>query len=1022
MHDDRALQETRFQRILWERVLPSMYRRLEPLTVEAWEAPGEPVRFAEARAAAYQPFEVGSPWGEPWGTTWFRVTGEVPPGWGELGDRYAVEAVIDLGFHQDAAGFQAEALAWTADGTPLQGIHPRRHAVPVGASGPVTLYLEAASNPAFPDFTRSVMGDRATWPRRPIYRLRQAALGLRDREVYHLLLDLEVLIGTMLELPTNEQRRRRLLRTLTDAFDVLDPADVHDTAVATRRVLAPALAVPAKGSSHRIIAVGHAHIDTAWLWPLRETERKCARTFASAVRLLDDDPDYRFVCSQAVQYRWIEDHHPTIFDGIRRHVAEGRWEVVGGMWVEPDMNLTSGESIVRQLVHGQRYFESRFARRCDEIWIPDVFGYPASLPQIFRAAGCDRFVTQKLSWNQQNKFPHSTFLWRGLDGSTVLTHFPPVDAYNAHVVPREIAHAEHNFADHAWSDWSLVPFGHGNGGGGPTREMVERCRRMADLDGMARIEIGAVDGLFEHIEAEIAAGAPIPVWDGELYFELHRGTLTTQARTKVANRQCEQLFREVELWLAASGRSAQFTAELDELWKTVLTNQFHDILPGSSITWVHQDAEAQLRGVAGRLEEILAEVLGGLAPPAGVANAATRDRREVVVTDRRPPAGEGPVQPLAGGGVAVVVGAPGSAVAEARAEPIGDRVVTTERSMANAHVAVSWDLRGEITSIIDLDRGRELIPAGQRMSILLAGDYPARYDAWDVDAWTRFGGRAVDDIGSVELVDRGPLLASVRTVRAVGRNGSALTQTVTLRAGSARLDIDLDIDWREDESLLSWHLPVDLHVREAACDIQFGHVMRPTHTSTSWDAAKFEVCAQRYVDLAEPGGGVAVLNTGRYGHSVQLGGITVSLLRAPKYPDPSADHGRHHVRLAVLPHGPGLHEVLAEAEALNLPLRLVEGTATQPLAGPVVTVDHPGVQLSAVKAADDGSADLIVRCYEACGTRSPVTLSLRSPIGAATRCDLMEEPLAGGGIEVGDGVVALTLTPFELVTLRLTPR
>ena len=825
----------------------------------------------------------------------------------------------------------------------------------------------------------------------------------------------------MRQLPVNEQRRRRLLRTLAQAFDTLDPADVHGTAVATRRILAPAIALPAKASSHRIIAVGHAHIDTAWLWPLRETERKCARTFASAVALLDEYPDYRFVCSQAVQYRWIEQQHPTIFDGIRRNVEGGRWEVVGGMWVEPDMNLTSGESIIRQLVHGQRYFESRFGTRCDEIWIPDVFGYPASLPQIFRAAGCERFVTQKLSWNQQNKFPHSTFRWRGLDGSEVLAHFPPVDAYNALVVPEEIAHAEHNFADHDWSDWSLVPFGHGNGGGGPTREMVERCRRMADLDGMARVRIGTVDALFGHIEAELADGAQAAVWDGELYFELHRGTLTSQAKTKVGNRRCESLLRETELWLAASGQAASYAGELDELWKTVLTNQFHDILPGSSIAWVHQDAEAQFGAVAERLEQILSEVFSSVAPEDAVANAATRARREVVVADRAPVAGDGPVQQLSDGRFAVAVSAPGCGMGVARAEAVHGRVVTTEHSMSNGRVAVSWDLHGEITSIIDLGRGRELIPAGQRMTLLLAPDYPARYDAWDIDAWTRFGGHAVAGVNSVELTENGPLLAALRTVRTVGR-ASTVTQTVSLRADAAGLDIDLEIDWHEDESLLSWHLPVDLHVREAACDIQFGHVMRPTHTSTSWDAAKFEVCAQRFVNLAEPNGGVAVLNNGRYGHSVQLGGITVSLLRAAKYPDPSADHGRHRVRLVVLPHGPGLHDVLAAAEALNLPLRLVSGRATDPVLGPVVTIDHPGVQLSAVKAADDGSGSLIVRCFEACGARTPVTLELAWPVGEATRCNVLEEPLADGGLEVGDGVVAFTLAPFEFVTLRLTRR
>ncbi len=1027
MHDDHAVQEARFRRLLWERVLPAMYREQVPLDIAAWDTPGEPVPVAEAAAAPFRPVSVGTEWGRPWGTTWFRLDGRIPPGWDELDDRYDVEVVVDLGFIEKSAGFQAEGMVWTPDGTALQGVHPRRQAIPLGTRrGEVHLLIEAAANPTFPNFVPSALGDLATAGTAPIYRFRQASIGLRDREVYGLLLDLEVLMGTMTESRLDEQRRRRLQATLADAFDTLDPRDVTATAVACRAVLAPALAVPAKGSSHRIVAVGHAHIDTAWLWPLRETQRKCARTFASAVRLMADLADYRFVCSQAAQYRWVEEQHPAIFAEITRRVAEGRWETVGGMWVEPDMNLTSGESIARQLIHGQRYFESRFGARCNEIWIPDVFGYPASLPQIFRAGGCTRFVTQKLNWNQQNRFPHSTFVWRGLDGSEVLSHFPSVDTYNAKIQPDEIAHAEHHFADHGWSDWSLVPFGHGNGGGGPTREMVERARRMADLDGLARVEIGTVDGFFERIEAEVAAaGRRVPVWDGELYFEMHRGTLTSQLRTKTLNRRCELLARQAELWAVAAGRSAEYAADLDELWKTVLVNQFHDILPGSSIAWVHHDAEAQLGAVADRLDAIVTELLEACCPPAAVANAATAARTEVIVVEREPesadPGAAVPYQPLSDGTFAVVAHAPGSGVGGFGALPEADRVVTTEHSMANRHVAVSWNLDGDLTSIIALDHGREVLPAGTTAGFLLADDHPVVYDAWDIDAWTRFGGRPVPGARSVEILDHGPLLARVRSVRDVGRNGSTITQVLTLRAGSARVDLDLQIDWHEDEQLLSWHLPVDTRAREAACDIQFGHVMRPTHASTSWDDAKFEVCAQRYVDLSEPDFGVAVLNDGRYGHCLQLGGLTVSLVRAPKYPDPTADQGVHRVRLAVLAHGAGLHEVLAEAEALNLPLRAVPGRAAA-VPPPVVTIDHPAIQLSAVKAADDGSGDLVVRCYEACGARATVTLTTPWPVLAATRCDLLEDPTPGGAIDITDGVVSMTVRPFELLTLRLRPR
>ena len=369
-------------------------------------------------------FAVGSRWGAPWGTTWFRLTGEIPSHW--AGRR--VEAVIDLGFHRDAAGFQCEGLVVDDDGRPVQGIHPRRTNVAVDAEpGPVVLTVEAASNPSFPQFRPSLLGSPATAGEEPLYRFKRAELVVVDSEAEALMHDLDVLDGLMRTLALDDPRRRRLLRDIERALDLVP------NVAAARHAIEPALALPARSSAHRIIATGHAHIDTAWLWPIRETRRKCERTFASAVRLMDEHPEYRFVCSQAQQYAWIEERRPELFARITAKVESGQWVPTGGMWVESDMNLPSGESLVRQIVHGQRYFEQHFGRRCTEVWIPDVFGYPAGLPQVFAAGGMKRFVTQKLSWNKQNRFPHHTFWWEGLDGTRVLTHFPPVDTYNAEI-------------------------------------------------------------------------------------------------------------------------------------------------------------------------------------------------------------------------------------------------------------------------------------------------------------------------------------------------------------------------------------------------------------------------------------------------------------------------------------------------------------------------------------------------------------------------------------------------------------
>jgi alpha-mannosidase len=1020
MHDDHLLVEGRIRRELDERVRPAIHAERVPLAISAWTVPGEPVPHAEAMVATYESVPLGSWWGRPWGTTWFRFSGTVPDGW--VGSE--IEAVIDLGFGSADPGFQAEGLVWTADG-PRQGVHPRRTAVPLPeakAGEAIEVVLEAASNPWFPSFRPSPMGALATAPDAPLYRLRRADLAVLDRAVYDLVLDIEVLEGTMLALPADDPRRARLLRTLEHAFDVLDLSDVGATAPRAREVLAPALALPARAGAHTTVAVGHAHIDTAWLWPLREAVRKCTRTFASALRLMDDEPDYRFVCSQAAQYEWMRRRHPGLFASMQERAAAGQWIPVGGMWVEADMNLPGGESIVRQLVHGQRFFEEHFGRRCSEIWIPDAFGYPASLPQIFAAGGCRRFVTQKLSWNKENRFPHSTFWWEGIDGTRVLTHFPPVETYNAAMEPLEQIRLERQFHEHGWSDWSLTPYGYGDGGGGPTREMVGRARRMADLDGLPRLELGTVDGFFAAVEEEAAAGAPVPVWRGELYFEMHRGTLTSQIRTKLGNRRCERLLFEAELWWSAlrdgpdRARAAVVMAELDQLWKDVLVQQFHDILPGSSIAWVHAEAEAEHARIAARLEQLVEDALVRVAPgPIAVASARSRPAREMVVVPEAAPGAGGPTQVLTDGSVAFVAEVPACGAVAALPVAIDDEVAVTDHSLVNRQLSVSWDRSGSIVSIRSIVHERELVPAGRAVALELAPDHPVEYDAWDLERWTRGLGQSITVVDAIDVVERGPLLGAVRVTRTVGP--STFATTYRLAAGSSRLDVVVDVDWHHDEHLLSLAVPLDVHADHALCDIQLGVVRRPTHASSSWDAAKFEICSHRFVDLAEPSFGVAVLNDGRWGHALQGDAVCVSLLRAAKYPDPDADHGRHSVTVALLPHGPGLQEVLAAAEALNRPLRVVAGGTATTALQPLVTLDHPGVELDAVKAADDGSGELVVRLHEAVGDRATVRLELDRPVEQAWRATIFEDRLDELGGD--EGRVRLTLQPFELATVRI---
>ncbi len=1006
MHDDRELQEKRIRRELWERVLPLVHTARRPLAIEA----GPDLDHLA-------PFEPGSSWGAPWATTWFRLRGEIPDGW--AGER--VEAVIDLGFHRHAAGFQCEGMVveLADDGRPIpiQGIHPRRTNYALDAKpGAIEVLVEAASNPMFPQFRPSALGSLDTAGDAELYRFRRAELVVVDSDAEALAYDIEVLDGLMRTLDARDPRRTRMLRTLAATLD-----RVPDIGAA-RRVIAPAMTENfGTATRHRAVATGHAHIDTAWLWPIRETKRKCTRTFASATRLMDDYPEYKFVASSAQHYAWIEEHHPELFARIAERVERGQWIPVGGMWVEADMNLPSGESLVRQIVFGQRYFEAQFGRRCTEVWIPDVFGYPAGLPQVFAAGGMHRFVTQKLSWNKQNRFPHSTFWWEGLDGSRVLTHFPPVDTYNAEITPTEVGFSVANFRDHGWSTQSLMPFGHGDGGGGPTREMLERARRLATVDPRTTIEIDTPDAMFTRVEQEIAQGAATPVWRGELYFETHRGTLTSQLRTKLGNRRCERLLVETELWAATLG----VPADVDDLWREVLTQQFHDILPGSSIAWVHHDAEEVFDRVGAALEERIAGLLAELAPsPLAVANAADVTVDDVVVIDA-PHVTGADVQRLTDGRVAARVSVPAFGVRPLAPLPIDDRVVVTDSSMTNGHLAVRWDALGNLVSIIDLARARELVPAGEPAAVLeLAADHPVEYDAWDLESWTRAAGRPVTGAVEVDVVETGPLVARVRVARRFGP--SSATVSYELRAGARQVDVHVALDWHHDEHLLSMAFPLDVRADLARCDVQFGVVGRPTHPSSPWDAAKFEICAHRYVDVAEPDFGVAILNDGRFGHCVFDGAVRVSLARAAQYPDPGADRGHHEVTLAIRPHDGDLGDVRAAARRLNQPVRVVEGgqpegaRAVTPIVA-VVGADGgpiPGVEVDAIKLADDGSGDLVVRLHESIGNRSRVSVATDARITSASRCDLLEVPIAGE--EVGDGIVALTLRPFQLVTLRLT--
>ena len=1024
MHDDRALVEGRLERALDQFVRPALYTARVPMSVHAWHVRGEPVPVAEALEAAYEPFAPGTAWGAPWGTSWFRIEGEVPPEW--AGAR--VEAVLDIGFSGEHPGFQAEGLVYDAQGVPLKGVHPRNRYVPVGspvAGGEqVRLLLEAAANPAvLRDFRPTPLGDVLTAGDEPLYRFGSATLAVLDEDVWHLVLDVEVLSELMRELGLNDPRRHEILRALEFALDALDLHDVPATAAAARGELAEVLSRPAHASAHRLSAAGHAHIDSAWLWPLRETVRKASRTFANVTQLAREYPELVFACSQAQQYAWVKEHQPHVWERIKEAVRNGNWAPVGSMWVESDANMPGGEALVRQITHGKRFFREELGVETEEIWLPDSFGYTAAFPQLAKLAGVRWFLTQKMSWNQSNRMPHHSFWWEGLDGTRVFTHFPPVDTYNSEFHARELAHAVANFAEKGLATRSLVPFGYGDGGGGPTREMMEKARRLRSLEGSPRVEIEPPSAFFAAAEAEY--GQRAPVWSGEMYLELHRATYTTQAKTKQGNRRSEHLLREAELWATAAALSAPGYAypyeDLDRIWKTVLLHQFHDILPGSSIAWVHREARETYERVRTELEDLVAQALAALGGEGPVLlNASPYDRAEpVVLPDGRTVWAEVPGL----GGARPAEGAVDAPEVTAARGADGGHV------LENAVLRVVVDTDGLLSSVYDRTADREVLAPGARGNLLqLHPDHPNQWDAWDIDRHYRRRHTDLTAAESVELVEPGPLRAVVRVVRAFG-DGSRITQDLVLRAGSRRLDVVTEVDWHESEKVLKAAFGLDVHAERASSEVQFGHVHRPTHANTSWDAARFETCAHRFVHVAESGYGVAVLNDSTYGHdtgrTAHAGGtgttVRLTLLRAPHSPDPETDQGVHRFRYALLP-GAAIGDAVAEGLALNLPLR-VGGAASEALLRPLLHVDDPAVTVESVKLADDRSGDVVVRLYESRGGRAAGTLTTAFPAGPALVTDLLERPQGPAETAPGpDGGIAVRLRPFQILTLRIPVR
>jgi alpha-mannosidase len=1014
-----AATRARVERYQRERIAPKVYAESIEADVRAWST-AEPVPFAEAVGMTFAPTAPGELWGAPWGTTWFRIEFTRPADWAAG----RAELVVDLGFTDAQVGFQAEGLAYDSSGVVIKAVNPRSRWVPVddllSATGSATVYVEAAANPCVLVseggeilFRPTPLGNPATAGDAPHYRLGTVSLTRRDDEVRRLASELEVLAGIERELPPDSPRRFELLRILDRALDRLDSGDIPGSASAAREILAGAFASPAAASAHRISAVGHAHIDSAWLWPFRETRRKVARTIANVLQLMEEDPELIYAMSSAQQYAWLKEDHPALFERVRARVAEGRFVPVGGMWVESDTNMPSGEALVRQFIEGGRFFDTEFGIAGPSIvWLPDSFGYSAALPQLFRLAGAARFLTQKISWNEVNTFPHHTFWWEGIDGSRVFTHFPPADTYNAELVPAELAHAQRNFADKGAAGRSLVPFGYGDGGGGPTREMMDRARLQADIEGSPRVAVESPEVFFDLAEAEF----PDPsTWMGELYLEFHRGVLTSQARTKRGSRRVEALFRAAELWSAQARIRAgePYPAErISGLWRRLILLHFHDVLPGSSIAWVHDEAEAILCELEEELNGIIDAALAALARSAEHPSGASRPDGRSAIANSSPVVREG-------------VGPHSIGVPSAGRRPELVRLEDGAVSLQNEHLRVVVSADGTVASLVELASGREVVPAGERLNLLqLHPDTPNRWDAWDIDESYRGVSRDLDSIievdGATLAVGEDADSVSVSVVRTFG--ASTVRQTTRLTAGSRSVRFETVVDWHESEALLKVALPVALSTERWAAETQFGHVFRPTTANTSWEAAKFEACAHRWVHVEEPGFGVAVANASTYGHEVRrarsaadepMTQIRLSLLRAPRFPDPDSDTGEHTLVYAVAP-GATIGDAVGEGYLLGDPGRELDRDVS---VAALVSSSDPSVIIDTVKCAEDGTGDLVFRAYESRGAHASTVFRYSFDVAEVWESDFSERRVRRTATEDAVG-----FHPFQLRTFRVGPQ
>ncbi len=813
--------------------------------------------------------------------------------------------------------------------------------------------------------------------------------------------------------------------SMLDMYELGSDAFYRSCAAASRYMTNEFYGKYCSPSRAHVTAIGHTHIDCAWLWTLRQTREKVQRSFATVLELMKQYPEYKFMSSQALLYQNCKEEAPELYEEIKKRVAEGRWEVEGAMWVEADCNLSSGESLVRQVMYGKRFFKDEFGVNNRVLWLPDVFGYSAALPQILKKAGVDWFVTSKISWNDTNTMPYDTFEWYGIDGTPIHTYFLTAQnktdgepdrhvTYNAHIEAPMLAGTLHRYQPKQLSTDTLITFGYGDGGGGPTREHLENQRRSAyGIPNLPATSIEFVGDFLTRMEQKLENAKRVPAWHGELYLEFHRGTYTSISKNKRNNRKSEFLYLNAESLGSTAAKLVGLPYPKEKLhkgWEMLLTNQFHDIIPGSSIREVYEQSDIDYA----YLMKLGNEAVDQAAQTIAKGISASRGH---VIFNPNPFVGNGIVE--INGKSAYVTGIPAKGYAAAGEIKCYNRIVIRDRQVETAKLRVRFDENWLIESIYDKIYDREIVQNGEKANeIRVYPDHPDVYDAWEWQEYSLDEYKVITEVSSVEIIEDGAR-RGIRIVRPF--MNSSLAQTIWFYDDIAKLDFETVANWQNHHHMVKAAFPVDIHTSKATYEIQYGTIERPTHKNTSWDKAKFEVCAHKYADLSEGAYGVALMSDCKYGYDIHDGVMQLSLFKTPTSPTENADIGEILFTYSLCPHNGTLAEsnIPALAYDLNNPMFAVEATGVNtilPEEYSMVSVNKENLLCEVIKEAEDSDAT-ILRFYESKNIKTTAEISLGFHAEHCYLCDLMENELEE--LPIVKGKVTVPVHGFEILTLKV---